>query len=158
MSADSMTELLEKDAVRDVIQRSAQLLDDEALKDWLELFAEDGTYEIGAYGAEIRSEMIWWRSSRTDLGKILNEAREHVRDPAKRLHMVTSISVKLSGDRAEALSHFQVTRTDPDGVSSLYVTGRYKDRLTKQNGSWLYASHKAVLDTRMLDVFTHLPL
>jgi len=158
MSADAMTELLEKDAVRDVIQRSAQLLDDEALEGWLELFAEDGTYEVSAYGAEIRSEMIWWRSSRADLAKILDEALEHVRDPAKRLHLVTSISVQLSGDQAEALSHFQVTRTNPDGVSSLYVTGRYKDRLTKQNGRWLYASHKAVLDTRMLDVFTHLPL
>ncbi len=158
MSADAITELLEKDAVRDAIQRSAQLLDDEALEGWLELFAEDGTYEVSAYGTELRSEMIWWRSSRADLAKILDEALEHVRDPAKRLHLVTSISVQLSGDQAEALPHFQVTRTDPDGVSSLYVTGRYKDRLTKQNGSWLYASHKAVLDTRMLDVFTHLPL
>ncbi len=158
MSDDATIRLIEKDAVREHIMRTARLLDEEALEDWLALFSEDGIYEIRAYGTEIRADMVWWRSTYAELAEILKEARDHVRDPARRLHLVSPVSVEISADRAEALSHFQITRTDPDGVSSIYVAGRYVDSLVKANGRWLYDCHRAVLDTRMLDSFTHLPL
>ena len=116
MSDDATIRLIEKDAVREHIMRTARLLDEEALEDWLALFSEDGTYEIRAYGTEIRADMVWWRSTYAELAGILKEARDHVRDPARRLHLVSPVSVEVSADRAEALSHFQVTRTDPDGV------------------------------------------
>ncbi len=158
MSDEATLRLIEKDAVREHIVRTARLLDEEALEDWLALFSEDGVYEIRAYATEIRADTVWWRSTRAELSAILAEARDHVRDPARRLHLVSPVSVEVSADRAEALSHFQIVRTDPDGASSLYVAGRYADALVKTGGRWLYERHRAVLDTRMLDSFTHLPL
>jgi hypothetical protein len=88
----------------------------------------------------------------------LAEVHEHVRDAGKRLHLVTPISVKISGDRASALSHFGILRTTQDGKTEIYAAGRYEDKAIKGNGSWLYEYHQVVLDTRMLEPFTHLPL
>lgn len=153
-----MSLLIEKDSVREQIMMTARLLDEEDLQGWLETFHEDGVYEMAAYGTEIGAEMVWWRSTHGELTKILAEAPDHVRDQSRRLHLVSPVTVEVKADFAEALSHFQITRTNPDGVSSLYVAGRYEDRLIKSDGRWLYELHRVVLDTRMLDTFTHLPL
>lgn len=148
----------DREAIFDVIRLTATRLDDEALEDWLALFADDSEYEIKAYGPEIRADMSWWKSTREELAAILAEAKEHVRDPGRRLHLVTPISVAIENDRATALSHFGILRTDPDGYSTVYAAGRYADTLVRQNGTWLYVRHQVVLDTRILEPFTHLPL
>ena len=71
---------------------------------------------------------------------------------------MTPISVSVVGVTASARSHFAVLRTDRDGQSSVYAVGRYDDELVKEDDRWRYAIHRAVLDTRMLDTGTHLPL
>jgi 3-phenylpropionate/cinnamic acid dioxygenase small subunit len=158
MSESQIAELLAKDAVFDLIRRTAARLDEEALDQWLELFAADSEYEIKTYGPEINSDMSWWKSDREELARILAEVRDHVRDPGQRLHLVTPISIEFSGDRAAALSHFGILRTTHDGKTGIYAAGRYEDSVIKEYGCWLYECHRVVLDTRMLEPFTHLPL
>ena len=38
------------------------------------------------------------------------------------------------------------------------MVGSYDDRIVKRSGAWLYATHKVIVDTRMLDTFTHIPV
>jgi 3-phenylpropionate/cinnamic acid dioxygenase small subunit len=146
------------DAVRDVVQRTAVLLDDEKFVDWVSLFAADGTYEISAYSTEIRRWMTWQLSDRPALEKMLGEVHEHVRDPARRRHVVGYPLINIEGDIAAATASFSLFRTTPEGQSSLYMVGVYEDRLVMQSGVWRYRSHKVVVDTRMLDMFTHIPV
>ena len=158
MSADNLAALLDREAIFDVIRLTAARLDKETLDDWLALFAPDSSYEISAYGPELQANMIWWQSNRDELAAILAEVKEHVRDPGRRLHLVTPISAVITGDNAEALSHFGIMRTDQNGNSTVYATGLYEDRFIRQDGCWLYEDHRVVLDTRILDPLTHLPL
>ena len=158
MSSGASDTLRDKDAIFDLIRATAARLDEERLDDWLALFAAESRYEINAYGPEIRADMSWWNSNREDLARILSEVKEHVRDPGRRLHLVSPISVEITGDRAAALSHFGILRTDTEGNSAVYAAGRYEDSLVKQDGQWLYERHRVVLDTRKLEPFTHLPL
>ena len=158
MSDAAVTALLEQAASFEVIRTTAARLDNEDLDGWLALFAPVSRYEIKAFGPEIRAEMSWWHSDREELEQILAETKQHVRDPGKRLHLVTPISAELSSDCATALSHFAILRTDPDGNSKVYVAGRYEDAFVKLGERWLYQQHTAVLDTRKLEPFTHLPL
>ena len=158
MNDAAITAFLEEAAIFQLIRNTAAQLDDENLNDWLDLFAPESRYEIMAYGPEIRADMSWWNSNRAELEKILAEAKQHVRDPGQRLHLVTPVSANLSGDRATALSHFAIMRADPDGNSAVYAAGRHDDAFVKRNGHWLYEVHCAVLDTRNLEPFTHLPL
>ncbi len=153
-----LAELLDKEAIRALIQHTAALLDREELDGWLALFAAGAEYELGAYGPEIKAPMVWWKSTRDDLEKILDEVPQHVRDPGRRLHLVTPAAISVAGGTASALSHFAIIRTDRDGRSGVYAAGRYEDELVRELGRWRYASHRCVLDTRMLETGTHLPL
>jgi 3-phenylpropionate/cinnamic acid dioxygenase small subunit len=158
VTADSLATLCDREALFDIIRRTAALLDNEALDDWLALFAAESLYEIRTYGPEIQADMVWWHSNRDKLSAILAEAKEHVRDPGRRLHLITPISADVSDDRAVTLSHFGILRTDQGGNSAVYVAGRYEDSFVRQDDGWLYEAHRAVLDTRVLEPFTHLPL
>tara|TARA_B100000586_G_C19819635_1_gene305759 strand:- start:20 stop:508 length:489 start_codon:yes stop_codon:yes gene_type:complete len=155
---DQLAILLEKEAVRDVIFATAHVLDEDDMTGWLNQFAEDGVYEVTAFGLEIKSDMVWWRSNRRELAKILSEVESHIRDTGFRRHLVTPISITLDGRRADALSHFSIIRTTPDGNSHVYAAGRYEDKLINEDGKWKYTLHKAALDTRMFEMFTHVPL
>jgi len=151
-------EVLDIEAVRTLIQRTAMLLDEEKFDAWVELFDGKGTYELSAYSTEIRKWMTWQLSDRDTLARLLTEVHEHVRDPAKRRHVVGIPLVRIDGEQASATSHFSLFRTSPDGVSSLYMVGAYQDQLVKRDGEWRYLSHKVIADTRVLDSFTHIPI
>lgn len=152
------TNLLDLEAVRELVQRTAALLDEEKFDAWLELFDSDGTYELSAYSTEIRRWMIWQQSDRATLEKMLHDVDEHVRDPARRRHVVGIPIVELDGERGRVRSHFSLFRTSPEGQSSLYMVGCYDDQVIKRSSTWLYVVHKVVVDTRMLDSFTHIPV
>ncbi len=154
----ALTELLDKEAIRGLIQETAVLLDREDLDGWLDLFAAGSEYELTAYSPEIKASMSWWKSTREELGKILDEIPQHVRDAGSRLHLVVPVSVSVAGGTASARSQFAVLRTDRDGKSGVFAAGRYEDELNKEGDFWRYAVHRAVLDTRMLETGTHLPL
>ena len=156
--ANKLHEFIQRGAIFDFIRLTAARLDDESLDLWLEMFASESTYEIATSSPEIGTDMSWWNSNREELNKIIIEVPDHVRDRAKRLHLLTPISAELNGNHASVLTHFSIYRTDTDGRSSLYVTGRYNDELTNFKDNWYYKSHKVRLDTRILEPFTHLPL
>ena len=153
-----LASLLGKETIRDVILTTAQALDEGDMAVWLDQLSNDGVYEITAFGPEIKSDMVWWRSNRVELVKILSEVEGHIRDAGIRRHLVTPISITFHGWRADALSHFSIIRTTPDGNSHVYAAGRYEDKLINEDGKWKYTLHKAALDTRMFEMFTHVPL
>jgi 3-phenylpropionate/cinnamic acid dioxygenase small subunit len=145
--------------VQRLIQQTAKLLDAEDLTAWLNLFDASGEYEVTAYSPELRRTLTWWKADHAALQKTLAEVPRHVRDPARRLRVLTPTVVRIEGDEAYADSPFAVYRTTPEGATSLYVVGRYQDTLVRSpSGHWLYRRHHVTLDTRMLDAFTHLPL
>jgi salicylate 5-hydroxylase small subunit len=141
-----------------LVQKTAMLLDDEKFDEWITLFDAEGCYELSAYSTEIRRWMTWQLSDRPALEKLLQDVDEHVRDTARRRHVVGMPLLELEADRGRMTSHFSLFRTTPDGQSSLYMVGRYEDRIVKRSGTWRYASHKVIVDTRVLDVFTHVPV
>lgn len=157
MTMDSQ-DIVEKHAISELVHRTAALLDDEKLDEWLALFDEEAVYELCAYSPEIRKWMSWWKADRQTLAKQLSEVNQHIRDPASRRRVVGAPMIEMNGDRASAVSPFAVYRTAPDGQSGLYMVGRYEDLLVKKARSWIYASHRAIADTRMLESFTHIPI
>jgi 3-phenylpropionate/cinnamic acid dioxygenase small subunit len=148
----------DRESVQELVQRTAMLLDAEDFDAWVKLFDDGGVYELTAYSPEIRRWMTWQSSDRTVLDKMLKEVGEHVRDTARRRHIVGMPLVEINGDEGQVFSNFSLFRTLPDGQSSLYMVGQYDDRIIRRAGAWLYTSHKVVADTRVLDTFTHIPI
>jgi 3-phenylpropionate/cinnamic acid dioxygenase small subunit len=150
--------LQDREAARDLVQRTAMFLDAEDFDAWVALFDDGGIYELTAYSTEIRRWMTWQSSDRATLEKMLKEVDEHVRDPAQRRHVVGMPLVEIDGDEGHVVSNFSIFRTLPDGQSSLYMVGQYDDRIVKRSGRWFYSAHNVIADTRMLDSFTHVPV
>jgi 3-phenylpropionate/cinnamic acid dioxygenase small subunit len=150
--------MTEREAARELIQRTAMALDTEDFDAWVKLFDENGLYELTAYSSEIRRWMTWQSSDKATLDKLLKEVDEHVRDTAKRRHIVGMPLVEITGDQGHVRSNFSLFRTLPDGQSSLYMVGQYDDHIVKRSGAWLYAVHKVITDTRVLESFTHVPI
>jgi 3-phenylpropionate/cinnamic acid dioxygenase small subunit len=149
----------EVEAIRTLVQRAAALLDTEQFGEWIGLFDAEASYELAAYSTEIRRWMTWQLSDRPTLEQMLGEVGEHVRDPARRRHVVGMPLVEFAGDTtARATTAFSLFRTTPEGESSLYIVGSYEDQLVKRDGTWRYAFHRVVADTRVLDAFTHIPV
>jgi 3-phenylpropionate/cinnamic acid dioxygenase small subunit len=158
MTEDLLSAAVERQAIQDLVQDTAARLDQEDLDGWLALFDAELDYRMSAYSTELQREMTWWRSDRPALEKLLAEVPQHVRDPARRLHVVAPPRVALDGGRARASSTFVVLRICPDGETRLYAAGRYEDELVRRAEGWRYASRHVRMETRLLEVFTHLPL
>jgi 3-phenylpropionate/cinnamic acid dioxygenase small subunit len=158
MTERTISDLIEVEALRDLVLKTAVLLDGEDLGGWIELYAPESEYEIVTFGDEIARQMTWWKSTKDELKKILDDVPRQVRDQARRLHMVVPTTFEISGQRGIVHSNFTVVRTTQDGRTTLYIAGSYVDAVVKQGGRWLYSKHQVVLHTRMLDSFTHIPL
>ena len=96
----SYENLLDAFEVQQFIQRTAALLNAEKLSEWLEQFHSDGLYEITAYSTELGKELAWWKQELPLLQKTISEVPRHVRDPAKRLHVLGPPLVSVTGDAA----------------------------------------------------------
>ena len=158
MTDDATSVLLSKIAIQELVQENALVLDNEDLSRWLEMFDESLEYRLSAYSSELRREVVWWQSDRLALEKLVKEIPQHVRDPARRCHLVCPSQVNVTGEVAFATSRFAIFRTLPEGDTHFYVAGRYEDSFVNKSERWLYRSHHVVVETRQLDAFTHLPL
>lgn len=145
-------------ALQDLVQTTARALDREDLAGWLALFDAEGEYEISAYSAELRKDTIWWRNSKSELEKLIGDVTRHVRDPARRLHVVGPPLVEFEGDSATLSAAFAIYRTLPSGETSLYLVGRYDDLVVRRGAEWKYLRHRVIAETRVLDIGSHLPL
>lgn len=150
--------LVDREAIRELVQRSAALLDAEAYESWTHLFAAGGQYELVADSPEIRSRMVWWRNDRDEMARVLAEVPSHVNDPASRLHLVTVDGIDLAGPTATCTARFALFRTQPDGATRLYLVGRYELSLVKDGARWLFGCYRTVLETRMLEPAMHVPV
>lgn len=156
---DGQLTLMDELHAQRLVQQTADFLDREDLDAWLELFDSQGCYEITSYSRELGRPQLWWQSDFAALTRILAEIPQHVRDPARRRHIVGAGVATIEDGQARVESPFSIYRTLPQGESSLYVVGRYEDTLVRDAaGKWRYRRHRAVLDTRVLSAFTHLPL
>lgn len=158
IKVDPQIAMVDRQAIQELVTQLAKLLDEENFDEWLKLFDAGGIYELSAYSPEIRKWMTWWKSDRAELSARLKQLKEHVRDPATRRHVVGGTVVELDGDRARAVSSFAVYRTEQDGQSKLYMVGRYEDVLIRKAGAWFYTLHKAIADTRTMEIGTHIPI
>ena len=129
-------ELLARELVRETIFRYAHLVDRGRIDELLALFADDATLEAGdrppARGRDAIRAFFVGTGERLAAGTTRPLIRHHV----------SNVVVTLDGpDAATAESYFlAVTERGPDHW------GRYRDRLVRRDGRWLFAYRRARAD------------
>jgi hypothetical protein len=126
-----MGALEDKDTIRELLAEYCFLLDGYHLKEFGQLFTEDG---------------VWTSRNGSASGPAGIEAflRELVPPPApgaSRKHFTTNIIIHLDGDRAEVISNFLVVRDSAAGPV-ISVAGTYRDVVARQGAKWLFSSRE----------------
>jgi hypothetical protein len=116
----------EKDAIRELMARYCFHFDGGEFDQWLELFTDDATFDLGARGRF---------SGREALRNFLKAIPLTNGLPMMR-HCVMNSIVRVEGDDAAARSYVVVVH----GGAQLGLTlaGRYEDRLAKVGGAWRF--------------------
>lgn len=155
-----------REAVRAAIYRTAVLLDDQKVEEWLSsLCTSDFVYTITTYSHEIRREQEWFGGTRVELLDMQRMMRRHNTDhsPLSRHVSVYTVDLGDDGTSAAAVSWVSIYVTMLDGVNAhldsgetrLFCIGKYHDRFDLAGPQPLLQSRTLRLDTRRMDRGSH---
>ena len=163
---ETIATFMRKQRVRDLVFESCLHLNGGEWENFLGLCDEDTfTYSIVNFSPEIKKAQCWMKQDHAGLSKLLDLLPKHNSDRARLTRHVTPCVVRpLDGaDAFEAISHVTVYRTEWDaedshlqsGATTLYVIGRYVDRVHFEWNRPLLRSRVVDLDTRQVGIGSH---
>lgn len=141
--------------VRQLEQRYIGALDARCMADWLECFADDGSYYV--IGADNDADGL-------PLCLMMDDCRERVEDRVTFVERVWPGSfedyqtrhfiqpLELAPETGgtgllRALANFTVFATDQKGRTSLFIAGQYHDRIRVEESGCRYVERRVVMDT-----------
>jgi hypothetical protein len=128
--------LEEKEAIRDLLSTYCFHLDGGELDKWLELFTEDGCFDVGPLGKA---------QGRPAISVFLSRIRMTTSKVHGIKHYTLNSIITVSGAEARANSYVLVVRDNDQKVNTA-LAGRYEDLLVKQGDQWRFKVRKVYLD------------
>jgi 3-phenylpropionate/cinnamic acid dioxygenase small subunit len=147
------------DDILALIYDASALLDEERFDDWLALTAPDFTYMISTHSDELKKRMVWMDQDHAGLKHLFTNVNRHERYTG-RLRRHVAMTRKAGAEQGAELytSAVAIYHTELNGVTQLYGTGRYHDRIVRIDGIPRLLRREIDLDTRRLAFGPHLPL
>lgn len=138
-------ELLDKLAIRELLERYMRFNDDRAADRLAELFDEDAIFQVVGklvVGREAIRE-FFRGDSQSDPAAWTNGG-ELLKQPAS-LHLCANPVIDIDGDTATSELDFHVVRRNGDGRAVTTLIGRYRDRLRRlDDGRWVITARVGV--------------
>jgi anthranilate 1,2-dioxygenase small subunit len=148
--------------VQDLIGEYAERIDEDRLEEWPELFADPCRYLVisrSNHEAGMRQGVMYAASRGMLLDRVFSIRRANLFEPHRYRHVIGPIRVKgMDGNIAVVHSHFIVARIMHDGVTSLFATGRYLDRIDTSGRAYRFQERLVVLDSDKIDTLLAIPL
>lgn len=126
--------LEEKDAIRELMARYCFHFDNGEFNQWLDLFTDDGVFDLGAMGRI---------SGRVGLQQFLKTIPLTNGLPLMK-HCVMNSIVSVTGKHATARSYVIVVRGGEQVTVS--IAGRYEDQVVKDGNTWRFNERKVHFD------------
>ena len=143
-----------------LVHASGRYLDERDFQAYLDLYLEEGSYEIVTRAPELPEPMVWMRYQRHELRARIAALSEQEWEIAQvEQSRVLSVEVLEPGDgTARTSSSFLLYHTSPEGITSFYAAGRYDDCWETAADTWKLRSRRVVLKTRQLGMPSPLPI
>ena len=126
-----MTDLAEKDAIREMMAEYCFRLDSDRFADMAALFTEDGTWDT-AFGKG---------TGREGIEALVRSMRKSADPRPRAIHHCTNIVIKLEGATAKCFSNWVTVQNSEHGPK-IGSAGSYTDDMVKQDGRWLFLYRK----------------
>lgn len=131
-----LQQLLDKDAIRDLVLRYCRAIDRRDYDALAELYHDDATDDHSPMYQGSAKGYLEWLPSMLETMTVTS-------------HMVQNHLIVVDGDRAEgevSMISYHLTR-DPDGADiEIVIGGRYLDHYEKRDAVWRFARRKIVMD------------
>ncbi len=128
----SIENMLSEQAIRNLIDRIAQLADSGPIEEYIEQFTENATWGGG------RHALIKGRKEISDYA-LARQHKGYMGPGTQTTHVVSTSYIEISGDRASGKSVYHYYRNVDTSNPSLGSLGVYSDSFQKVAGRWLLA-------------------
>jgi hypothetical protein len=125
-----MSDLAEKDAIRELMAEYCFRLDNDRFAEMAALFTADGTWDT-AFGKG---------TGQADIEALVRRIRGTAPRP-RAIHHVTNLVIKLEGTTAKCFSNWMTVQNGEQGPK-IGSAGSYTDDLVKHDGQWLFRYRK----------------
>jgi hypothetical protein len=126
-----MSELAEKDAIREVMAEYCFHLDNDRFTDMAALFAADGTWDT-AFGKG---------TGREGVEALVRSMRKSADPRPRAIHHCTNIVIKVEGTTAKCFSNWVTVQNSEHGPK-IGSAGSYTDDMVQQDGKWMFRYRK----------------
>ena len=157
-----MDDLAIRLGIQELIGEYAERIDEDRLEEWPELFGDPCRYLVisrSNHEAGMRQGVMYAATRGMLLDRVFSIRRANLFEPHRYRHVIGPIRLKdVTGDQALVHSHFIVARIMHDGATSLFVTGRYLDRIDISAAPYRFSERIVVLDSDKIDTLLAIPL
>ncbi len=148
-------------AVDELQTRYVLCIDEDRLEEWADFFVEDCRYRITTYD-DYQAGLplgVMYADSRGMLQDRISALRDaNIFEPQRYRHIVGSAKIDEVGNELVSTANFIVIRIMHDGVTDLFATGQYRDRIDISGPSYLFKEKIAVIDSSRIDTLLAIPL
>jgi anthranilate 1,2-dioxygenase small subunit len=148
--------------IHELIGDYAERIDEDRLEEWPDLFTDSCRYLIisrANHAAGMRQGVIYAASRGMLLDRVFSIRRANIFEPHRYRHVVGPIRVKsMDGGAAVVRSNFMAARIMHDGVTTLFATGVYQDRIDISTTPYRFSERIVVLDSDRIDTLLAIPL
>ncbi|MDR2212374.1 MAG: aromatic-ring-hydroxylating dioxygenase subunit beta [Pseudomonadales bacterium] len=142
--------------------RYVQILDEDRLEEWPELFTAAGRYAITTrenHQARLPLALYSCEGQGMLRDRVTGYRRINVYEPQCYRHQISALEVQAGADGGwRCRSNFLVIRTLQHGGMSVFATGTYHDHITEQAGELKFVERLVITDSRQTDTLLVIPL
>ena len=148
--------------IHDLIAEYCECIDEDRLEAWPELFADPCRYLVisrANHEAGLRQGVMYAASRGMLLDRVFSIRRANIFEPHRYRHVVGPIRLKDTQDGVAVVhTHFLCARIMHDGVTTLFASGRYLDRIDVTATPFRFKERIVVLDSDKIDTLLAIPL
>ena len=157
-----MEALLVRLEVQEILDAYISAIDEDRLEDWPAFFTEECLYEIipkENEDARLPVGVMRCENRRMIRDRVISLRNANIFSPATYRHFLSGLTIKKAEtDSVEFSCNYVVIRSNQAGQSFVYQTGRYHDRIVREEQAWRFAQKRAVFDTSRVQTLLAIPV
>jgi anthranilate 1,2-dioxygenase small subunit len=140
----------------------AELIDDDRLEEWPELFADDCVYRVISaenHNRGLNLAAVFCDSRRMLADRIISLRRANIYPAHSYRHLLGPTRIVSSTpELVTAQTNYAVLMTRNEGRTSIYNSGKYVDEVSLAEGEPRFRSKTAIFDTHLIDTMMVRPI
>lgn len=145
-----------------VYAQYARAIDDGRYDDWLALFTRECAYHVLPRENVQRGlalPIVRCRTRDMLADRIVSLQQANIYNIHTDRHLITNVVVlEADGDHVLAEADFAIHQTDQEGETRLFSVGRYRTRLTREDGALRIREQTAIVDTASVPTLMATPV